>query len=220
MRVLAHLNPLDCRRELPLRRWLLLASALGFVYCAGSGPLSGQTQPMERDEAYREALERLEELGATWKQQPGNVAALKRTSESLRGAIVALRESAPAAPTEPEQPELAPEAPSTPKTGQVTPRGPYRPSGEPSPPSESQAREEATERFLPGPQLAPAPVKTLQGVPSELVQASCNDFLSELDRLDEHLAATDIEDEEVAASLESLTRIFSDMRKGPPTEPK
>jgi hypothetical protein len=163
---------------------------------------------MHRDRLYQEVLKSFDHLQAVWKQQPGNTPALERSSDRLRSALVALRQSAartpPADTAEKGQAKQSSTGPAT---------RPVPPGTRPSSPEQVRKGREATLEgtYLPGPRLKKEPSKSLANVPAASIEKQCRVAEAKLDTLTLLLRASEVDQKAVATTLTELRALLNQL---------
>jgi len=185
----------------------------------GPAPPGLVESTMEIDELYRQLLKTEESLEAVWKQQPGNVEALKKYTEEIRKQTAVLSER-----MEKREPMSTPSPAGNSKSGaSVTkpPSGPVTPSQKPSHEEDIERQREATiEKFLSaGPLEDRQESRSLAGVPVTWIQKSVISAEQELTSLDSLLEAQPPDRAAVENSMMQLRTILDRMGNPPQTAP-
>ena len=190
----------------------------------GAAPPGLVESTMKIDELYRQLLKTQEGLEAVWKQQPGNIAALKKYTEQMRKQTAALSETMGK-----REPMSTPSPSGNSKSGaSVTkpPSGPVAPSQKPSHEEDIERQREATlGKFLSaGPFADRQESRSLAGVPDTWIQKSARIVTRELTSLDGLLEAQPSDQAAVENSMMRLWTILDRMgnppQAAPPVTPK
>lgn len=168
---------------------------------------------MERDKLYNQLIETLARYEAVWKQQAGNVEALKQYSTELLEHVSTLhgfheRRESISEPT-PSKKLSAKEAVVK------APTGPVKLSRTPSSEDEIRKRMDATEKFHKGPFENSLKSRTLVGVPDAWIDSLCNLAEEEITKINKLLEVEPIVHDAFEIALEQLRKILYQLNTPP-----
>ncbi len=174
---------------------------------------------MTIDELYHQLLKTQEGLHEVWKQQPDNLAGLRKYTERLRSQMNALSKSL--GKEEPTGKPTSVEKPTSVDSVMGHPSGPVSPSKKPSREKDLESRRKATlERLLPsGPAEGPKDPPSLVKVPKPWMQKSLNQAIEEVRSLEDILKSLPSDRSAIQRSMGELSTILHQMGNPPPTAP-